>query len=356
MKILITGICGFAGSTLARSLREAQPGLEICGIDNFIRPGSELNRRALKSAGIRVTHADVRIAADLASLPAADWVIDAAAEPSVLAGTSAGGVDSSQLMAHNLTGTVNVLEYCRRHRAGLTLLSTSRVYSIEPLAALKLETAKGAFRPVASQAWPAGASASGVNECFSTQTPISLYGATKVCSEILALENGMTFGFPVWINRLGVLAGAGQFGRADQGIFSFWIHSNRAKRPLKFIGFGGDGHQVRDCLHPRDLTGVLLQQMKSAPKAGEAVTNFSGGNANSMSLRQLHDWSEARFGRHAVAKETANRPFDIAWLVLDSSLAEKRFGWKSATPLNSILEEIAVHAEKNPDWLDATTP
>ena len=36
----------------------------------------------------------------------------------------------------------------------------------------------------------------------------------------LILEYGECFGFPVWINRCGVLAGAGQFGKADQGIFS----------------------------------------------------------------------------------------------------------------------------------------
>ena len=49
---------------------------------------------------------------------------------------------------------------------------------------------------------------------------MSLYGATKLASEQLALEYGSTYGFPVWINRCGVLAGAGQFGRADQGIFA----------------------------------------------------------------------------------------------------------------------------------------
>jgi CDP-paratose 2-epimerase len=55
------------------------------------------------------------------------------------------------------------------------------------------------------------------------------------------------------MNRCGVLAGAYQFGKADQGIFSYWIHSWARRRPLTYIGFDGMGHQVRDCLHPRDL-------------------------------------------------------------------------------------------------------
>jgi CDP-paratose 2-epimerase len=93
-----------------------------------------------------------------------------------------------------------------------------------------------------------------------------LYGCTKLVSEKLALEYGETFDIPVWINRCGVLSGPGQFGRADQGIFSFWIRSYSAKRPLSYIGFGGEGYQVRDCLHPRDLLPLLRQQMISSKK------------------------------------------------------------------------------------------
>ena len=355
MKVLITGICGFAGSTLALRLRELKTDCEIFGVDNFVRAGSELNRRKLQAAGFKVFHGDLRVAEDVDALPAVDWVLDAAANPSVLAGTGGSGTSSRQLMQNNLDGTINVLEYCRRHRAGFTLLSTSRVYSIPPLAALKVEVRDKAFQLSRDQSLPAGVSEQGIAESFSVAPPVSLYGASKVCSEALALEYGYTFDFPVWINRLGVLAGAGQFGRADQGIFSFWIHSCAAKRPLKFIGFGGGGFQVRDCLHPNDLGELLVRQMQSKPVMGEAITNFAGGRANSMSLRQLHDWCEGRLGKCVVRQETADRPFDLPWVVLDSSLAEKRFGWKPTTSMEAILDEIHRHAETNPDWLDMTT-
>ena len=51
-----------------------------------------------------------------------------------------------------------------------------------------------------------GISEKGISESFSTEPPLSLYGASKRCAELLAMEYGDAFGFPVWINRCGVLS------------------------------------------------------------------------------------------------------------------------------------------------------
>jgi CDP-paratose 2-epimerase len=352
MKILISGICGFAGSTIALRLRETSDE-EVLGFDNFVRPGSELNRLALRRAGIDVRHADLRSASDIEALPKADWVIDAAANPSVLAGVD-DRTSSRQVVEHNLSGTINLLEYCKRHRAGFILLSTSRVYSIKSLCRLKMNVEENAYRPDADS-MPSGLSAAGLAEDFSNEPPLSLYGSTKLASETLALEYGELFDFPVWINRCGVMAGAGQFGRADQGIFSFWIHSWAQRRPLKYIGFEGRGYQVRDCLHPRDLV-PLLQKQISTRSALYRVSNFGGGVANSMSLAQLSDWCAKRFGPMEVAADPKPRPFDIPWLVLDSARAASEWGWKVETPIETVLEEIAAHAQSHPDWLEISAP
>src|SRR6266699_2639710 len=289
MKVLITGICGFAGSTVARALRDLDSTIELFGIDNFSRPGSERNRAQLQSGGVRLYHGDVRHASDLESLPGVEWIIDAAANPSVLSGVD-GKSNSRQVVEPNLFGTVNLLEYCKRTGAGFILLSTSRVYSIAALAKLPIEVEDRAFQPKLDSISIPGISSEGVSEDFSTASPLSLYCSSKLASEILALEYGDAFHFPVWINRCGVLAGAGQFGRPDQGIFAYWINSWVQRRPLKYIGFEGTGHQVRDCLHPRDLVPALTKQF-NAPKlpADQRIANFSGGNASAMSLRQLSD-------------------------------------------------------------------
>lgn len=358
MKVLITGACGFVGSTLAHALADAIPGVELHGLDNLIRPGSETNAAALKRLGLRLTHADLRCASDLETLPAVDWVIDAAANPSVLAGVD-GRTSSRQVVEHNLGGTVNLLEYCRARRAGFVLLSTSRVYSIPPLASLPVQAVNGAFRPApaAGGALPAGLSATGIDESFSTAAPVSLYGATKLASEALALEYGAAFDFPVFINRCGVLAGAGQFGRADQGIFSFWIHSHRRRRPLRYLGFDGEGHQVRDCLHPRDLAPLLGCQFAAPAIAPEdRVVNVGGGAVSARSLRQLTAWCDARFGPHPVTRDPTPRAFDLPWVVLDHGRATRVWGWRPATPVETILDEIAAHANAHPEWLDLSAP
>jgi CDP-paratose 2-epimerase len=438
MHLLITGICGFVGSTLAEALlAHCAPGsLQLTGIDNLSRSGSWLNRERLAARGISIIHADIRQASDLDALGPFDWVIDCAANPSVLAGVD-GKSSSRQVVEHNLGGTINLLESCKRWHAGFILLSTSRVYSIPPLAALDVAVHDSAYRPVfrvhrtedsdqtsdngyqehpatfatpqsairtpqsairnpqstihnprSSFPLPPGLSPLGITEQFSTAPPVSLYGSTKLASEALALEYGLTFDFPVWINRCGVMAGARQFGKPDQGIFAFWIHSWREGRALKYIGFDGLGHQVRDCLHPRDLAPLILKQVgsntpcqpdnphaasPSAPPSSISafqrfsvsafpnILNLSGGLASAMSLRQLSDWCVDRFPTSNTAATLpsgpsnsappAQRPFDLPWVVLDHSLASQTWDWHPQTPVASILEEIATFAEAHPNWI-----
>jgi len=160
-----------------------------------------------------------------------------------------------------------------------------------------------------------------------------------------------------------VLAGAGQVGRADQGIFAYWINSHLRRRPLKYIGFDGQGHQVRDCLHPRDLAPLVLRQFATAtppapaaPGLSPRVCNIAGGATAAMSLRQLTAWCDGRFGPHPVATEPQPRPFDIPWMVLDATHAARVWGWQPVTPIGAVLEEIAQHAKANPAWLDLSAP
>jgi CDP-paratose 2-epimerase len=257
---------------------------------------------------------------------------------------------------HNLLGVVNVLEYCKAQRAGLVLLSTSRVYSIQALTSLPLGADRDAFHLDEEASLPAGVSAKGIGVDFSTRAPISLYGSTKLAAETMALEYGEAFDFPVWIDRCGVLAGAGQFGTPDQGVFSYWIHAHARRRPLRFIGFDGTGKQTRDVFHPRDLTALVDAQIHTAGKSAQRIYCAGGGRANAISLARLNAWCDARFGPHAPSADTRPRRYDIPWVIMDSSDAERDFGWRIEMPMEHVFEEIAQHAESHPDWLERSAP
>jgi CDP-paratose 2-epimerase len=215
---------------------------------------------------------------------------------------------------------------------------------------LKIENSAFVLDPTGGL--PTGVSAFGIGPNFSTGAPISLYGSTKLASEIVALEYGLTFDFPVWIDRCGVMAGAGQFGTPEQGIFAYWVNAHLRQRPLRYSGFNGLGLQVRDVFHPRDLAALLAIQMQTSRKGGCRIYNAGGGPANSLSLAQLTSWCDDRFGQQAPQPDTCVRPFDIPWMIMDNRLIRQEFGWRPETSLGSILTEIAVHAREHPDWLE----
>jgi CDP-paratose 2-epimerase len=349
MKVLISGICGFVGSSVAEALLEHIEGLTIVGIDNLMRPGSETNRLKLRQLGVQLIHGDARVSSDFEDLPVADCVIDAAANPSVVAGLQR-GFTSRQLFEHNLGGLANILEYCKKHTATLLLLSSSRVYSIPALTSLPLKVCNNAFHLDDSRPLPCGVSSEGIDTEFSTKPPLSLYGSMKLAAEAVALEYGAAFGFAVWVDRCGVLAGAGQFGTPDQGIFSYWINAHIRRRPLRYIGFAGK--QVRDALHPSDLATLLEIQMRTPRSNGQRIYTIGGGAGSSISLANLNAWCDVRFGRHEPQHDPSPRAYDVPWLVMDSRGALRDFAWKPQTSLEMILEGIASHAEQHPDWLE----
>jgi CDP-paratose 2-epimerase len=355
MKIAITGACGFVGSSLARYFVEHCEGIKVIGMDNLMRPGSETNRSSLKKQGVRILHGDVRLSSDVDQLPKVDWIIDASANPSVLAGID-GQSTTRQLIEHNLLGTLNLLEHCRRDGSqGFILLSSSRVYSIKALASLPMRVEENAFvLNDGDDVLPSGVSAAGISETFSVSPPISLYGSTKLASETMALEYGCTFGFPVWINRCGVLAGGQQFGTADQGIFSYWLHAHAAGRQLRYIGFECKGFQVRDAFHPNDLARLLMMQMRRGQDAAGRISNVGGGVNNAMSLAQLTDWCNARYAKNIPKPDLQPRPFDIPWMIMDSSTVNREFGWEPEMGLSAILDEIAQQVKERPDWLEVS--
>lgn len=352
MKILITGAAGFVGSRLVQFIREQMPGALLIGVDNLSRKGVQYNIPILEKLRVVFHKGDIADKEFVESLDRVDWILDCAAEPSVLAGL---GYDSFSIVNNNLIATLYLLEKCKRDGAGFILPSTSRVYSIEALNNLKLLVNNESFVWDSSQKnIPSGFSQNGVAETFSTDAPISVYGATKLASEVMALEYHNTFGFPVWINRCGVIAGAGQFGKIDQGIFSYWVYQYLLNRPLSFIGYGGNGYQARDILHPRDLGKLIVRQMTQNSVQTYRVFNAGGGLRNTISLCQLNNYCAERLNtKKVIGRIVENRKMDIPLYYSDNSRAALCWSWTPEYSAWDILDEIIEFTRNNPHFLQA---
>ena len=279
-RLLVTGGAGFVGSNLAVALAARHPDWQLAALDNLYRRGSDLNLPRLERAGIEFVRGDVREPGDLARFDRLDAIVECSAEPSAMSGMDG---DTSYLVHTNLTGAYNCLELARRTGAQLVFLSTSRVYPVEPQLSLALEEAETRFELATEQPLP-GASAAGIAEDFPLEGARTLYGTTKLAAELLIEEYRAAFGLRAVVDRCGVIAGPWQMGKVDQGVFTHWVLSHRFRRPLRYIGFGGEGKQVRDLLHVEDLVDLVERQLLDPQRWDGAVFNVGGGRGCSLSL------------------------------------------------------------------------
>jgi len=344
MRILITGGCGFVGSNLAVLFKERYPSYQIICFDNLNRRGSELNLKRLLNHSIEFVHGDIRQKADLQRVGQVDLIIEAAAEPSVLAG--AGG-DIEYLIDTNLNGTINALYMAKLWNAGFVFLSTSRVYPYNQLEKINY-TIGGTRFEIADNQTIAGLTKNGLTEAFPLEGVRSLYGATKLSSEYLIQEFCKNFGLNAVINRCGVLTGPYQMGKIDQGVVVLWMARHYWKGNLGYIGFGGEGLQVRDMLHVKDLFELVDYQVKNLKQYTGDILNVGGSTEVSVSLKELTTWCEKITGNAInINKVSENRPADIPIYLTDNTKVSAATGWKPTIGTEQILTEIFQWIKEN---------
>lgn len=337
-KIVITGGAGFVGSNLAILFKQRFPSATVTSLDNLKRRGSELSLSRLKAAGVNFIHGDVRERSDFEELGDFELLIDCAAEPSVLAGTTG---SPSYVIDTNLLGTLNCLEACRRNGASIMFLSTSRIYPIAPLSQLELEEAETRFQLGAQQLVP-GVSEHGISETFPLTGARSLYGSSKLASELFVTEYLESYGVRGVINRCGVLTGPWQMGKVDQGVIALWIAKHLYQGELAYIGYNGTGKQVRDILHVEDLFDLMLLQLKGLESCSGEIYNVGGGNEVSVSLCELTAQCQRATGKTiSLRRVKENRPNDIPLYVSDCRKVQQAFGWKPQRSVEAIVDEMA---------------
>jgi len=348
MRILITGGAGFVGSNLALKLKQKSPEYIIFALDNLKRRGSELAVSRLANADINFIHGDIRNVEDIEQVGAVDIILECSAEASVQAGYNS---DARYLVNTNLGGTINCLEYASKSKAAMIFLSTSRVYPIAAMRNLPLKEF-GDRLEISEIETGIGWSSNGIDTRFPLEGSRSLYGATKLCSEILIQEYVEMYEMHAVINRCGVITGPWQMGKVDQGFVTLWAARHFYGGDLQYIGFGGRGLQVRDILHVDDLFELIDLQIRNIKNYRGEVFNVGGGPAISVSLLELTKICRKISGNTVdISIQPDTHPADIPYYVTDNTGVVSKTGWRPSRSVEAILNDIFLWLKNNQEDL-----
>ena len=328
MKILITGGCGFIGTNLALYL--SKKGFKVSSLDNLSRKGSKYNSTLLKKNKIRNFNINISNFNKIKKLPKYDLIIDCCAEAAVEISKK----DIDKVINTNLIGTFNILKKIKKDTSNIIFLSSSRIY---PINFNKKKSIRSKIR---------------INKLYDEKTDIngvrSIYGMTKLSSEMLIEEFSYAFGIKYIINRCGVIAGPLQFGKQDQGFISLWIWRHLNKMKLKYIGYGGYGNQVRDILHVNDLCELIYVQIKNIKKINNKIFTVGGSKKSYVSLIELtklcQDITKNKIKFSRVSKTSI---YDIPYYISNNRLVSRTYKWEPKKNIKTIIYDVHEWLKKN---------
>jgi len=347
--ILITGGAGFVGSNLAVKFKNKYPDINIVVMDNLIRSGSKLNLPRLKELEIKFINGDVRNIKDFENLGEIDLIIECSAEPSVMAGINS---SPEYLIGTNLVGALNCLEFARKNKSDFVFISTSRVYPIETINKLNFREEENRF-VLEDKQKIVGASNLGIAENFPLDGPRSLYGATKLAAELMLQEYIYNYGIKGFVNRSGVITGPWQMGKVDQGVICLWVARHIFGGKLSYIGYGGQGKQVRDFIHIDDFFDLLDIQINNIDKFNGGTFNIGGGVENSVSLKELTAICEKVTGNKIIIESVVEtRPVDLKLYITNCEKIKKMTGWSPKKNAEETVRDIANWIKENKNILE----
>jgi CDP-paratose 2-epimerase len=333
MKWLVTGGCGFIGSNFAEWF--AEDGHEVVVLDNLSRPRVHQNLARLRDdLGIPCVIADMRDAAALRKVfrehPGIEGVAHLAGQVSFLASIR----DPRYDFETNAMGMINLLEVVRDEAPEALVIysSTNKVYG--DLEAI--ESVEGDTRYVLPE-YPAG---------IPESLPLVFqggYSCSKGIADQMLLDWCRFHGTRGVALRQSSIYGGRQFATDDQGWAAFFAERFVRQAPYRI---NGNGKQVRDLLHVRDLYRLFTTiALDPVPVIGRAF-NVGGGPANSRSLLELFGDLSHRTGWRPVYESDGFRPADQRVFVADLTAITKACGWSPELPVAEGLDELVAWARK----------
>jgi CDP-paratose 2-epimerase len=320
MRILVTGAAGFVGTNLTNCL--SRDGHDVIAVDSLSRRGAEQNLAWLKAKypALRFYQREIEDVAALIYQERPAVVFHFAAQVAVTSSVE----NPLRDFRINAEGTFLVARAARDVEAPVIYTSTNKVYgdNVNEVPLVEEEFRYDFDGPYRGRGLP---------ESFSIDsrhhTP---YGISKLVGELYVREFGGI------ANRCSCMYGPNQYGIVDQGWLSH-IATNKVLGRETWIF--GDGKQVRDALHIRDVVALLRAEMQALTGrerdavAGRAF-NVGGGFANTISLIELcRRWNVVpRFGNW--------RPADQKVFYCDVGAARAAFDWEPRVTLDEGLNEL----------------
>jgi len=286
MSILIIGGCGFIGSHLSEALHSS--GDELIVFDRNADRQSTPHPRAIYLQGEFGNRGEL---SSLFETHAITHVVHLAA--STLPSTS--NRDPAFDLLTNVGDTIALLDLCVQHgvRKILFLSSGGTVYGIPR------------HLPI--------------DESHPTD-PICSYGITKLAVEKYLHLYKHLHGLDYIALRAANPYGPGQLPIAQQGVISVFAYQMLRGHE---IVMWGDGSVVRDYFHVQDLAALCVLALR-APVSGV----FNAGSGTGRSLRDVIAALERVLGCKARVRIEDGRASDVPRIVLNSTAAQRTFGWK----------------------------
>ena len=339
--LLITGSSGLIGSEVAQYFDGL--GWDVHGIDNNQREvffGAEgstrWNQKRLEGTLKRFTHHELDIRdrnriADLIRQLKPRLLVHAASQPSH---------DKAALIPFddfetNAVGTLNLIEAVRQNSPETIFVhfSTNKVYGDAPnrIRLKELEKRWELDDPKYSN---------GIPEDFPVDQSLhSLFGVSKLASDLLVQEYGRYFGIRTCCLRGGCLTGPCHTGVELHGFLSYLVKCNLEKKVYKIYGY--KGKQVRDNIHAYDVARFIDSFAKNPRVA--AVYNVGGGRENSCSILEAFDQVSALTGIPMQFEyvDKARQGDHICYISDLRKIRQDYPDWKLTKSLKDIFQEIA---------------
>lgn len=318
MTILVTGAAGFVGSHTCKALLES--GQDVVGLDNlnaYYDPALKQARLAELAGHERFSFHELDIAQsesvlDLVRSVRPDRILHLAAQ----AGVRYSIENPFAYAASNLTGHLTMLEAARTlgdHLRHFVYASSSSVYG---------ERAQVPFR-----------------EDDSTQSPASLYAATKLSDELMTASYSSLYEIPA--TGLRFFTVYGPWGRPDM---AYWLFADAMMegRPIKVFN---NGNMERDFTYIDDIVSPLTRILDDSPARGRHEV-YNIGGASPVRLMDMIQTLEAALGLTAEKIMLPMQPGDVTRTYADVSKLSRDYGYAPTIDIQTGLQRFA-------DWFGA---